>query len=139
MIKHKLIPTALTAISLLALPGAALATTADSDGDHMPNRWESAHGLSTKVNDAKRDRDRDGLSNLTEYRAHTNPRKADSDRDGVLDRNEDSDRDGVKNGVEQRRHTNPGVADDNLPRHSGVDSAAAGADDNTPSGAGLDG
>src|SRR5215204_3000323 len=57
-----------------------------------------------------RDRDNDGLSNLREYRAHTNPRKKDSDRDKLKDgaelrlgfdpRDRDSDDDGIKDGRE---------------------------------------
>ncbi len=80
------------------------------DHDKLPDRWERKHHLNVNKNDAKRDRDRDGLNNLREYRAHTNPRKKDSDRDGLKDgaerrvgfkpRDRDSDDDGVKDGRE---------------------------------------
>lgn len=53
------------------------------------------------------DRDRDGLTNGFERRARTNPRKADSDRDGVLDPREDSDADGMPNAGEQMTRMNP--------------------------------
>ena len=72
---------------------------------------ERAHGLSPRVNDANRDRDRDGLTNLAEYRSGTNPRKADSDRVGVRDDREAADRDGLSNLAEYRFGTDPRKAD----------------------------
>jgi hypothetical protein len=70
----------------LALP--AVAAAKDRDHDRMPDRWEAKYGLNTHKNDARGDKDRDGLRNLAEYRAHTNPRKDDSDHDGINDRDE---------------------------------------------------
>lgn len=58
-------------------PGRATvaSTGADSDGDGLPNDWESAHGLrADDPSDATLDLDRDGLSNLAEFRAGTDPR-----------------------------------------------------------------
>lgn len=46
----------------------------DTDGDGMPDSYERSHRLDPKRNDAKADPDHDGLSNLTEFRKHTNPR-----------------------------------------------------------------
>ena len=66
----------------------------------MPDKWEKRHHLNVKKDDSRRDRDRDGLSNYGEYRAHTNPRKKDSDRDGRRDSREDYDRDKLRNGAE---------------------------------------
>jgi hypothetical protein len=46
----------------------------DSDGDGIPNSWENAHGLDPfNPNDALLDNDHDGLSNLAEYLAGTDP------------------------------------------------------------------
>jgi hypothetical protein len=97
------------ALAVLLL-GAVVPAAQARDRDKLPDRWERKHHLNTKKNDAKRDRDRDGLSNLREYRAKTNPRKQDTDRDGLRDgaerrfgfkpRDRDSDDDGVKDGRE---------------------------------------
>lgn len=84
------------ALATSAAP-VALASPGDRDGDRMPDRWERSHGLSTRYDDSARDPDRDRLSNYREYRSHTDPRKHDSDRDGVHDAYEDSDDDGVRN------------------------------------------
>jgi hypothetical protein len=94
--------TAGTLLVALALPAAAQAAT-DRNHDRIPDRWERAHHLTLRVNQAKRDQDHDGLVNRSEYLYHTNPRRKDSDRDGVLDGREDADHDGVTNAVEQQR------------------------------------
>jgi hypothetical protein len=66
----------------------------------MPDRWERTDGLNPRVKDANRDRDRDGMNDLTEHRSGSDARKADSDRDGVRDDREDADRDGLSNNTE---------------------------------------
>src|SRR3954452_490585 len=97
--------TVAIAASLLVIPAGALAKSHDRDHDRMPRKWEKKHHLNVHANDARKDADRDHLSNLSEFRHHTDPQKADSDDDGVSDDNElrddtnprrdDSDDDGV--------------------------------------------
>jgi len=87
----------------LLIPGIAMAR--DRDHDHMRDRWEKKHGLSTHRANGHRDRDHDGLSNLGEFRAHTDPQDADTDDDCIEDDNEDADDDGVDNAGEMADHT----------------------------------
>jgi hypothetical protein len=77
---------------LLAVPASAAARSRDRNHDHIPDRWERAHHLSLKVKQGKRDQDRDGLRNRAEFRAHMDPRDADSDDDGVEDGDEHAGR-----------------------------------------------
>jgi hypothetical protein len=79
---------ALGTLALLALPGAAAAK--DGNHDRIPDRWEKHHHLSTSVNQAFRDQDRDHLRNRAEFLAGDNPRDRDSDDDGVMDGNENA-------------------------------------------------
>lgn len=73
-------------LGLVAIPAAASAK--DSNHDKIPDRWETKHGLSLNVNQAKRDQDRDQLVNIKEFRSGMDPRDADSDGDGVEDSDE---------------------------------------------------
>jgi hypothetical protein len=73
----------LSAIAMLALPGAAAAK--DRNHDRIPDRWEKRHHLSLGANQAHRDQDRDRLRNRAEFLAGTNPRNADTDGDGIPD------------------------------------------------------
>jgi len=90
-IAHRLTTRAaalLGTLALLALPGAAAAK--DGNHDRIPDRWEKRHHLSTDVNQALRDQDRDHLRNRAEFLAGDNPRDRDSDDDGIMDGEENA-------------------------------------------------
>jgi hypothetical protein len=53
-------------------------TTTDTDGDNMPNNWETAHTLNPNVNDANVDSDGDGMKNIDEFKAGTDPKNPNS-------------------------------------------------------------
>jgi hypothetical protein len=57
----------------------------DLDSDGMPDKWERQNSLNALVDDASGDADEDGLTNINEYSAGTNPNDADSDDDGMPD------------------------------------------------------
>ncbi len=72
----------------------------DSDGDGLPNDFESQNGLNpNNAADAAEDLDVDGFTNLEEFLAGTDLRVRDTDGDGLLD------------GDEASRGSNPLVAD----------------------------
>ncbi len=80
-------------IAALLVASFALAGTAaakDKNKDRIPDRWEKRHHLSLKVNQAKRDQDRDGLKNRGEFRSGGDPRDDDTDDDGVEDGDENA-------------------------------------------------
>ncbi|HVO53396.1 MAG TPA: hypothetical protein VMT37_03185 [Solirubrobacterales bacterium] len=79
---------ALGAMALVALTGGAAAQPTDRNHDRIPDRWEKRHHLSLKVDQARRDQDRDHLRNRGEFLAGDNPRNDDSDGDGVIDGDE---------------------------------------------------
>jgi hypothetical protein len=92
----------------------------DSDGDGLPDSWETANGLDPgDPADASSDPDNDNLTNLEEFGLRTDPQENDTDMDGLLDgvesntgtwndpndtgtdpKNHDSDDDGLGDGVE---------------------------------------
>ena len=76
-----------TVVLALALSLGAIATASAKDRNHdrIPDSWEKANKLSLKVNQAKRDQDKDSLSNRGEYQAGDNPHNADTDGDGTPD------------------------------------------------------
>jgi hypothetical protein len=106
----KALTTAAIAAALLLVPAGALAKSRDRDHDRMADKWEKRHHLNVRANDARKDPDRDHLSNLSEFRHHTDPQSADTDDDGIDDANElnndtnprkdDSDDDGVEDAEE---------------------------------------
>jgi hypothetical protein len=58
-------------------PGVDLpAGLRDSDDDGLPDAWEESYSFVTGINEANLDSDGDGLSNLAEFIAGTNPRLA---------------------------------------------------------------
>ena len=79
---------ALVGVLAIALPGTASAR--DRNHDKIPDKWERAHHLSLHKNQARRDQDRDKLKNRQEFKAGTNPRKSDTDGDGVPDGEENA-------------------------------------------------
>ncbi|MEK7953697.1 DUF1800 family protein [Luteolibacter soli] len=61
----------------------------DTDSDGMPDSWETTNLFNiNSAADATLDADNDGLINVKEFLAGTNPRDADSDDDGASDGNE---------------------------------------------------
>jgi hypothetical protein len=100
----------------------------DSDNDGIPDAWTVKYfghptGQASDKSRATDDPDGDGLTNLQEYQAGTNPLKADTDGDGLSDGAEvntthtnplapDSDGDGLSDGDELNKYrTNPLLAD----------------------------
>ncbi len=87
----------------------------DTDGDGMPDDWETANGFDpldpVGLNGADWDADGDGLNNLYEYLTGNDPWNENTDGDTTLDRDEDSDGDDLSNGDEMALGTNPGDPD----------------------------
>jgi hypothetical protein len=65
---------------------AKTAGNIDTDGDGLPDWWETNNGLNPNdPNDTALDADNDGLSNFEEYQNGTKPQKKDTDDDGMPD------------------------------------------------------
>ncbi len=72
-----------------AIYGGSFRRLLDSDGDGLPDTWETAHGLNPSSSaDAYLDPDGDGLSNFDEYPNGTDPQDADTDHGGESDLSE---------------------------------------------------
>lgn len=82
-----------------------LAPAAHAAPKRLPAKWAKANKVAVKS--GAKDTDRDGLSNWGEFRAGTNPRKRDSNRNGVIDALEDRDRDKLVNADEIAAGTDP--------------------------------
>ncbi|WP_282167756.1 hypothetical protein [Shewanella japonica] len=116
----------------------------DSDFDGMPDGWEYTYGLNPySKTDASDDIDQDGLTNLEEFIANTNPLIADTDGDGLPDGYEvemgldptssadgmlDNDSDGLTNLEEYQHNTNPFDSDSDGDGVSDNDEVRTGSD-----------
>ena len=78
------VSVAICAFFIVGMSGIAFSQ--DADGDQIPDVWELKYGLNpTNSADALIDSDADGLTNLWEYAAQSDPLNADTDGDMVPD------------------------------------------------------
>ena len=67
-----------TSYDLRTQTGAGGEVPADSDNDGLPDAYEMLYGLDIRGSDADGDLDKDGMTNIEEFRAGTLPNKSDS-------------------------------------------------------------
>lgn len=90
----------------------------DADGDGLDDAWETEHFGDTDATNGSADPDDDGLANVDEQAAGTDPNEADTDSDGLADGEEvhthltdplapDTDGDGFGDGQEVAAGTDP--------------------------------
>jgi hypothetical protein len=92
-VSRKILALATAALALVAslvLATLAAAGGGDRNRDRIPDSWEKQHRLSLKIDQSRRDQDRDGLNNRGEWRAKLDPRDDDSDDDGIDDGDENA-------------------------------------------------
>ena len=92
-------------------------STSDSDGDGLPDTWESTYGLSVTQANGTEDLDGDSLTNFQEFQFGTDPTISDTDEDGLSDGDEinfhssilllDSDGDGYEDAEEVSKGSSP--------------------------------
>ncbi len=80
----------------------------DTDSDGMGDGWETFHGLTVGIDDSALDADTDGLTNLQEFQAATDPNVTDTDNDGLTDNVETDTGTWVSS---SNTGTNPRIAD----------------------------
>ncbi|PLS19509.1 hypothetical protein CVD28_03580 [Bacillus sp. M6-12] len=83
----------------------------DKNKDGIADDWQTKYKLGFAKGVEKQDKDKDGLTNLVEYKLNLNPTSTDSDKDKILDVNEDFDKDGVSNISEIELGLSPEKAD----------------------------
>lgn len=121
---------------------------ADSDGDGLPDTWETNNGLDPgddgsidPINGAGGDPDSDGSPNSEEFANGTDPQDADTDNDGLDDGDEagvesdplnpDTDGDLLSDGDEVNNHsTDPTLADSDSDGVNDATEVFAGSDPN---------
>jgi type VI secretion system secreted protein Hcp len=67
-----------TSYDLRTQTGAGGEVPADSDNDGLPDAYETLYGLNIRGVDADEDLDKDGMTNIEEFRAGTLPNKSES-------------------------------------------------------------
>ena len=105
----------------------AKAKIIDKNKNGISDKWEKKYKLKGKSM-AKMDYDKDGLTTLIEYKLNLNPKKADTDKDKILDGQEDNDKDGVTNASEVELGLKPYDSDsDDDKIKDGLEKSKAGA------------